>query len=99
VGTELVTHAFVVVEACALVGRRLPWAASERLVDGLLPVVEVEPIDADLYAAAMAGYRGSGSAEVSLVDHASFAFMRSRGIGRAFAYDEDFAREGFDLIG
>jgi hypothetical protein len=38
VGTELVTHAFVVVEACALVGRRLPWPATERLVDGLLPV-------------------------------------------------------------
>ena len=35
IGTELVTHAYVVVEACALVGRRLPWPATERLVDGI----------------------------------------------------------------
>jgi uncharacterized protein len=98
VGAELVTHAFVVVEACALVGHRLPWASTEHLIDGILPVVDVEPIDADLFGAAMSAYRGSDSARVSLVDHASFALMRSRGIRRAFAYDDDFAREGFDLI-
>jgi predicted nucleic acid-binding protein len=97
-GAELVTHAFVVVESSALVGRRLPWAASERLIDGILPVIDVEPVDADLYAAAVASYRQSGSARVSLVDHASFALMRTVGISRAFAFDDDFAREGFELI-
>jgi uncharacterized protein len=98
VGTELVTHAYVIVETCALVGRRLPWRATERLVDGLLPVIEVRPVDADLHGAAMGAYRGSASAAVSLVDHASFTLMRSLGIGRAFAYDDDFVREGFELI-
>lgn len=98
VGTELVTHAFVVVETCALVGRRLPWPASEQLIDGILPVIDVAPVDPDLYAAAMAGYRRSGSARVSLVDHASFALMRSLGMQRAFAYDDDFASEGFQLV-
>lgn len=97
-GTELVTHAYVVVEACALVGRRLPWPATERLVDGLLPVIDVRSVDGDLNAGAMAVYRRSASAAISLVDHASFAFMRSLGIGRAFAYDDDFEREGFELI-
>ena len=98
VGTELVTHAYVVVEACALIGRRLPWPATERLVDGLLPVIDVRPVDADLHAAAMGAYRRSASAAVSLVDHASFVLMRSLGIGRVFAYDDDFAREGFELV-
>jgi uncharacterized protein len=98
VGAELVTHAFVVVEACALVGRRLPWGASERLIDGVLPVIDVKAVDSDLYAAAMSSYRRSASHRVSLVDHASFALMRSIGIGRAFAYDDDFAREGFELV-
>lgn len=98
VGVELVTHSYVVVEACALVGHRLPWAATERLVDGLLPVVDVRSVDADLHATVMATYRRSASASVSLVDHASFALMRLLGIGRAFAYDEDFAREGFELV-
>ena len=98
VGVQLVTHAFVVVETCALVGRRLPWPASERLIDGILPVIDVEPIDGALYLAAMAAYRRSASARVSLVDHASFALMRSIGIHRAFAYDDDFVREGFELV-
>jgi predicted nucleic acid-binding protein len=98
VGRELVTHAFVVVETCALVGRRLPWEASERLIDGLLPVIDVVPVDDDLHRAAMVAYRRSASARVSLVDHASFALMRSLGIGRAFAFDDDFAREGFELV-
>lgn len=98
VGTELVTHAYVVVETCALVGRRLPWAATERLLDGLLPVIDVRSVDSDLHRQAIDAYRRSGSARVSLVDHLSFALMRSLGIGRAFAFDDDFAREGFELV-
>ena len=69
-----------------------------RLVDGILPVIDVRPIEADLFATALAAYRRSGSSAVSLVDHASFAFMRSLGIGRAFAYDDDFVREGIQLV-
>lgn len=99
VGTELVSHAFVVVEASALVGRRLAWGASERLIDGLLPVIDVRPVTDELYQAVMEAYRRSASARISLVDHASFAVMRSLGISRAFAYDDDFAREGFEVVG
>jgi predicted nucleic acid-binding protein len=43
-------------------------------------------------------YRRSASARVSLVDHTSFALMRALGISRAFAFDDDFAREGFALV-
>lgn len=98
IGTELVTHSFVVVETCALVGLRLPWEATERLVDGLLPVIDVHDVDGDLFGAAISSYRRSASARISLVDHTSFAFMRSLAVRRAFAYDEDFAREGFALV-
>ena len=54
-GTELITHAFVVVESTALVARQLPWPASEQLIDGLLPVIDVVPIDDGAYRAAVAG--------------------------------------------
>ena len=97
VGSELVTHHFVVVEAAALIGRRLAWKASEQLLDGILPVIDVAPVGADLFASAVATYRRSASSRVSLVDRTSFAYMESRGIRRAFAYDEDFASEGFEL--
>lgn len=98
VGVELITHAFVIVEASALVGRRLPWPASEQLMDGLLPVIAVKAVTDELYSAALAVYRRSSSARVSLVDLTSFALMRSLGVSRAFAYDDDFAAEGFELV-
>jgi predicted nucleic acid-binding protein len=98
VGAELVTHALIVVESAALVGKRLPWKATEQLLDGLLQVIDVKPVDADLYEAAVGAYRESGSARISLVDRMSFALMRSLGISRAFTYDGDFAREGFELV-
>jgi predicted nucleic acid-binding protein len=98
VGTELVTHTFIVVEASALVGRRLPWPATVQLLDGIVPVIGVESVTSQLFAAALATYRGATSSRVSLVDLTSFALMRSLGISRAFAYDDDFAREGFELV-
>jgi predicted nucleic acid-binding protein len=97
VGAELLTHAYVIVEAAALVGRRLPWAATERLLDGILAAVDAHAVDADVHASALGAYRASQSAAISLVDRTSFAFMRARGIQRAFAYDDDFVREGFEL--
>jgi predicted nucleic acid-binding protein len=34
---------------------------------------------------------------VSFVDLVSFAVMRTRGIRTAFAFDDDFEREGFEI--
>lgn len=98
VGTELVTHEFVVIETASLIGRRLPWSATERLLEGILPVIDVSPVDSDLYDAAVSVYRQSSSARISLIDRTSFAFMTSLGIRRAFAYDKDFEQAGFELI-
>jgi predicted nucleic acid-binding protein len=97
-GTELMTHTFVVAEAAALVANHLPWAATQQLLYGLLPVIDVKPIESVLYDAALGNYGQSTSPAVSLVDRTSFALMRSQGIRRAFAYDEDFSREGFELV-
>jgi predicted nucleic acid-binding protein len=98
VGTELVTHEFVVIETASLVGRRLPWSATQRLLEGLMPVIDVSPVGSDIYDAALSAYRESGSSRISLIDRTSFAFMTSLGIRRAFAYDKDFEEAGFELI-
>ena len=97
--TELVTHAYVLVETVALVSRRLGWAAVTRLLDGLMTVVAVSPVDAATHANALAAYRSAGSTSVSLVDQTSFAFMRTNRLADVFAYDADFAAAGFDLVG
>lgn len=96
---ELVTHAYVLIETVALVSRRLGWSAVTRLLDGLMSVVAVSPVDAVTHAAAIADYRSAGSTSVSLVDQTSFAFMRGHRITDAFAFDSDFVNAGFDLVG
>lgn len=94
-GEQLLTHAYVVVETLALVGRRLPWAATERVIDAFLPLIEIRPVDEALHRAAAVSYREAGAATVSFVDRTSFAFMRAQSIDRVFAFDDDFARNGF----
>jgi predicted nucleic acid-binding protein len=97
-GTQLVTHTFVVAEAAALVGRHLPWAATNQLLYGILAVIDVKSIESGLYEAALGAYGQSTSPDISLVDRTSFVLMKALGISRAFTYDRDFAREGFELV-
>jgi predicted nucleic acid-binding protein len=96
--TEVSTHAYVIVESLALVTRRLGRGAAEQLIDDLLPVLRVEPVDAALHAAALIAFREAGTPGVSFVDRTSFAFMRQQGLRTAFAFDADFARAGFAVV-
>ena len=98
-GSELSTHSYVVVEALALVSRRLGWQAVVSLLDGLLSVIEVVPVDAAVQSDSLAAYRAAGSAGVSFVDRTSFAFMRANRLSDAFAFDSHFDSAGFDRVG
>ena len=96
-GEELATHSYVVVELVSLVRRRLGADAAARLIDEVLPAIEITDVDASLGARALAAFRAATTSDVSLVDRSSFEFMRQRGINRAWAMDSDFAREGFEV--
>ena len=96
-GEELVTHSYVVVELVSLVRRRLGADAAARLIDEVLPAIEVTDVDASLRSRALAAFRATTGSAVSLVDRTSFEFMRQRGISRAWAMDSEFATEGFEL--
>jgi predicted nucleic acid-binding protein len=96
-GEDLVTHAYVMVEALALTGRRLGWAAVERLVDRILPVVSVLLVDVPVHEAALRAFRDAGTNRVSFVDRTSFAFMLAQRLDTAFAFDADFETAGFAL--
>jgi predicted nucleic acid-binding protein len=95
---RLVTHGYVVVEVVALVQRRLGVAVVRRFVDDMLPIIEVVHVDEQLHAEALEGLLAAGQRDVSLVDRTSFLVMRRYAIGRAFAFDADFAAEGFELL-
>ena len=96
--TEVVTHAFVVVEATALVQRRLGADAVRELHDDLLEPVRVVQVNGDLYRSAVTALLATRARAVSLVDFASFEFMRSTHIAEAFAFDTDFRAFGFQTI-
>lgn len=94
---ELITHAYVVVEATALIQGHLGPNAAKRLHDALLPVVDVRMIDHDTHRRAVARWAGRNRSGLSLVDVTSFVMMEDTGVRRAFAFDPDFAAAGFQL--
>jgi predicted nucleic acid-binding protein len=93
----LVTHSYVVVESIALIRRRLGANAVRLLVDTLLPALSVLYVDESLHRAATIAFMAALGQKPSFVDHVSFRMMRDERIDHAFAFDADFARQGFHL--
>lgn len=98
VDAPLVTHNYVILETTALLQRRFGLASVRLFSERLMPVLEVVWIDAERLERALGMLLARRRRSVSLVDWASFDLMRERGIHDAFAYDEDFRREGFTLL-
>lgn len=85
-------------ECFALVQRRLGMAAARALEEDLLPVVGVHWIDAADHAAAVESFLTAARRGLSLVDCTSFRVMRRLRMARAFAFDDDFADQGFQVV-
>ncbi len=97
-GWTLVTHNYVAVELMAVLHRRLGKGEAVLQTADLLAPVEVRWITPTLHGEAVAAYRESEQQGVSIVDHVSFAVMRSEQLTTAFAFDEDFRRAGFETV-
>lgn len=95
---RLVTHNYVVVETMALVQHRLHPRAVRALAQDLMPTLHVEWVTQDVHAAAEGALLAAVRRRPSLVDRVSFELMRRRGIDTAFAFDADFAGEGFRTV-
>lgn len=96
--TLLATHSYVVVEAAALVHRRLGGDAVRVLLDAYIPAVSVLFVDQPLHRAAVAAYLAGLRRGSSFVDRVSMEFMREQRINEVFTFDADFADEGFTLV-
>jgi predicted nucleic acid-binding protein len=95
---RLVTSNYVIVEACALTQSRLGTRAVRVLRDDLLPVVETYWVTAEDHHAALEALIVADRRGLSLVDCASFVAMRRLALRRVFAFDDDFDRQGFDVL-
>jgi predicted nucleic acid-binding protein len=94
----LVTHGYVVAETISLVRRRLGAEAAVRVIDELLPALDIVDVDGQLREAATRAFRAAVRSSTSFVDQTSFVFMRRQEIVRAWALDAGFATAGFDLV-
>jgi predicted nucleic acid-binding protein len=93
-----VTHNYVVVETEALAHRRLGGRVAQRLLEDVVPLLDVVWIDEELHAVAVAAHVATLRRRSSLVDHVSFEVMRRRGVEIALALDADFGAAGFRLV-
>ncbi len=93
--TRLVTHDYVLVETTALVQRRLGMGLVHRLYERLVPALTVMSVTAATRDRAVAALLAADRRSVSLVDWVSFETMRREELDAAFAFDDDFTRQGF----
>lgn len=91
-----VTHNYVIVETEALIHRRHGATPARRLLEGIVPLLDIAWIDPDLHAAAVEAHLADLRRRTSLVDHMSFIVMRERMIDDALALDRHFTEAGFN---
>jgi predicted nucleic acid-binding protein len=94
----LFTSNYVLVETFALVQRRLGLEALRGFASVLVPMLQVVWIDEQAHASAASALFTAGRRNLSLVDCTSFESMRRLGLTQVLALDEDFARQGFELL-
>jgi predicted nucleic acid-binding protein len=97
-GSALVCTSYVLVETFALLQSRLGLAAVRAFQDDVVPLLQVEWIDAERHQRSVAALLVAGRRQLSLVDCASFDTMRSAGLTQAFTFDRHFAEQGFDCV-
>lgn len=91
-------HSYVVVETTALLQSRHGMGAVRTLHRDVLPTLGVRFPEPELHARAATALMAADRRGVSLVDWVSFEMMRDERITDAFAFDDDFAEQGFHLL-
>lgn len=93
---QRVSTTCVLVETTALVQRRIGMEAVRSLHEDIMPVLNIEWIDATSHAAAANELLATSNHQIGLVDWVRFGAMKRLQITRAFAFDEYFQGQGFE---
>jgi predicted nucleic acid-binding protein len=95
---DLVTHGYIVAETIAVARRRFGVEGVITLLDYLLPIINVLPVEPAVHASAQSRYRASLPSGTSFVDQVSFGVMAQGSIETAFALGADFSATGISVI-
>lgn len=94
---RLLTTSYALAETMGLIQHRLGWKPLE-LFSAAARTVDVVWIDRTRHREAETLLFERRRRAINIVDAASFVVMKALGIEDAFAFDDDFAREGFRLL-
>jgi predicted nucleic acid-binding protein len=94
---EFVSHGYVVAESIAVARRRFGVEGAITVIDELLPLLEILPIEPAVHSAALAAYRASLPTGTSFVDQVSFQVIAHEGIAVAIVLDPDFHGTGVSI--
>ncbi len=97
-GTTLRTTNYVLVEASALLQKRIGMEGLRAFAADLLPVLDVIWVDEGIHLSAENSLLVSARRDLSLVDCASFEAMRRLRIEQVFCFDPHFAEQGFKVL-
>ena len=96
--TTMICNSYVLVETYALIQRRLGMDALRSFGENVSPVLRVEWVSEPLHMQAVSALLTANRRHLSLVDCTSFVTMRYLGLNEAFAFDQHFAEQGFQLV-
>jgi predicted nucleic acid-binding protein len=94
---KLVTSSYVLVETYALIARRFGREAVRKFRTDFVPLLEVVWVGEELHERGVDAFL-HGARRLSLVDAVSLLCIRDHRIDEAWAFDEDFEREGICLL-
>ena len=92
---SVITSNYVVLEACAVLQRRLGIPAMRRLVRQILEPVALEWVTRGDHERAVESLLVADRRSLSLVDCVSFEVMRRLDVRECLAFDRHFAEQGF----
>lgn len=95
---RLVTHNYVIVESLALLHRRLGFSSAKFFYKEVHQLCQILWVSQTQHERAAKAYVSQPGSRFSLVDCVSFELMKTHGIRRWFAFDEDFKRPGFEPV-
>lgn len=97
-GQTLLTHNYILVESGALLQNRL-GLESALAFQSDAERFTIHWVSAADHAAAISLLANRNRRGLSLVDCMSFLVMKQHSVRRALAFDADFEREGFEIVG
>lgn len=95
---QLYLNNYVLIETFALLQNRFGLEAVRLFQSDILPVIEIAWVDEAIHNPAVSALLAANRRSLSLVDCTSFETMRQLGLSTAFALDNHFKEQGFEVI-